>query len=207
MSKHDHSIDGREVNDDADDGAGLEDAPAAAGRESFWVSDDCPPELLAEFRRGVAAYEQAPLTTHFRLLEEAGVNLPPPESLDKRGLSQALRGVIEGLARLRVFLDQTDHLSDRELYARLWGDALREEVPDLPLDESAAWHIDLAGSGSEEDIRVWLRYYADEETRRRWRADFPADEMPPREQPPYDRDRLLPQAGGRGHSDESDLLM
>lgn len=206
-SDDEHSNDSHDTDGDgAVDAAVWEGATPFGDAESFWVSDDCPPELLAEFRQSVAAYEQAPLTTHFRLLEEAGINLPPPESLDERGLSSALWAVIAGLARLRVFLGQTDHLSDRELYARLWHDALREEVPNLPLDESAAWHIDLAGSGSEEDVQSWLRYYADEETRQRWQVDFPADEMPPRAQPPYDRDSRLPQTGG-GETDEGDLLM
>jgi hypothetical protein len=39
-----------------------------------------------------------------------------------------------------------------------------------------------------------MRYYADEEERARWAADFPDFPMPPREKPPFDRDRHLPQA-------------
>ena len=53
--------------------------------------------------------------------------------------------MIEGLAGLRVFLSQTDHLNDRALYTLLWRDLLREAVKDLPLNDSAAWHIDLLG--------------------------------------------------------------
>ena len=64
----------------------------------------------------------------------------------------------------------------------------------LPMDENSACHIDLVSSGSEEDIRLWLRYYADEEDRQRWRKDFPDDDIPPRETPPHDRDRHLPRA-------------
>ncbi len=48
-------------------------------------------------------------------------------------------------------------------------------------------------SGSERDIHAWLKYYADEETRQRWAEDFPNDVVPPHEDPPYDRDRHLPQ--------------
>lgn len=40
-----------------------------------------------------------------------------------------------------------------------------------------------------------MKYYADEETRRQWKNDFPDYEMPEHEDPPYDRDRLLPGAG------------
>ncbi len=98
----------------------------------------CPPEVLAQFWQSVAAYEQAPLTTHFRQLEEAGVELPAPETLDDRRLAAKLWEVIEVLARLRVFLSQTDHLSDCELYTLLWCELLREPVKDMPLDNSSA---------------------------------------------------------------------
>lgn len=66
----------------------------------------------------------------------------------------------------------------------------------MPLDESSAWHIDLTGSGSEEDTYLYLKYYADEEARQRWAADFPDDEMPEHAEPLFDRDRYLPQVNG-----------
>jgi len=160
----------------------------------FGEADECPPEMAAQFWSSVAAYEQAPLMTHFQQFTEAGVELPAPESLDDRRLTARLWEVIEALARLRVFLSQTDHLSDRELYALLWRELLREPVKDMPLDEASAWHLDILGSGSGEDTYLYLKYYADEVWRQRWLADFPTDEMPEHEEPPYDRDRHLPAA-------------
>lgn len=138
---------------------------------------------------------------------DAGVELPAPESMDDGQLAAKLSEVIDALARMRVFLSQTDHLSDRELYALLWGDTLREPVKDMPLDESSAWHIDLLSGGGEEETRLYMKYYADEETRRQWLADFPDDEVPPHEEPPYDRDQHLPQAHSGAKPDESDELM
>lgn len=182
----------------------LEGGEASVDEELTGVSGDCPPEVAAQFWQSVAAYEQAPLTTHFQQLEEAGIELSAPDALDERRLTAKLWEVIEALARLRVFLSQTDHLSDRELYMLLWRELLREPVKDLPLDESSAWHIDLAGSGSEEDAYLYLKYYADEEMRRRWAADFPADEMPERAAPPFDRDRYLPQANDATRTDAED---
>jgi hypothetical protein len=175
--------------------------------EFVWVSEECPPEAAAQFWLSVAAYEQAPWTTHFQELVDAGGDLPAPDSMDDRQLAAKLSEVIEALAGTRVFLSQTDHLSDRELYTLLWGDTLREPVKNMPLDESSAWHIDLLSGGGEEDTRLYMKYYADEETRRRWLADFPDDEMPPHEEPPYNRDRHLPQAHGGAKPDESDELM
>ncbi len=72
-----------------------------------WESGECPPEARARFRQSVAAYEQAPSTTHFQLLEEAGIKLPSPESKNDRQLEAKPWEVIEGLAGLRVFLSQT----------------------------------------------------------------------------------------------------
>jgi hypothetical protein len=154
-----------------------------------WESEEFPPQARAQFWMSVAAYEQAPSTTHFQLLEESGLELPAPELMDDERLATKLWEVIEGLARLRVFLSQTDHLSDRELYESLWRDVLREAIKDLPLVAASAWHIDLAGSGSDEDTDLYLKYYAGEGIRRQWAADFPDDEMPEHKEPPFDRDR------------------
>ncbi len=169
-----------------------------------WESEECPPEARAQFWLNVAAYEQSPWTTHFQLLEEAGINLPSPESMDDRQLEAKLWEMIEGLAGLRVFLSQTDHLNDRALYTLFRHDLLREAVKDLPLDDSSAWHIDLLGSGNEEDTYLYLKYYADDATRRQWSADFPDDKMPEHEGPPFDRDRRLPQADDRGQANVED---
>jgi hypothetical protein len=101
---------------------------ADASGELTWMSEECPPEAAAQFRLSVAAYEQAPWTTHFQGLMDAGVELPAPELMDERRLAAKLSEVIDTLARMRVFLSRTDHLSDRELYTLLWGDTLREPV-------------------------------------------------------------------------------
>lgn len=167
-------------------------------------SEECPPEVSAQFWMSVAAYEQAPSTTHFQLLEESGIELPAPESLDERRLAAKLWEVIEALARLRVFLSQTNHLSDRELYILLWRELLREPVKDMPLDNSSVWHIELIGSSSEEDIYLYLKYYADDATRYKWSTDLPDDAMPGHEKPPIDRDRHLPQANDRKQTNVED---
>jgi len=53
----------------------------------------------------------------------------------------------------------------------------------MPLDNSSAWDVDLLVSGSEEDIYLYLKYYADDATRRKWPADFPDYRTPEHEQP------------------------
>ena len=167
----------------------------AGGRMSSWKSDELTPKIHEEFLRNIIEYETAPWTTHQQQLQEAGIALPSPAELDDEQLKAKLWEVIEALGELRVFLQCTNHLSDRELYAELWGDLLREEVKAVAYDEYSAYHIDLIGSGSEEDIHLWMKYYADEETRRQWMDEWPDDEMPDHVDPPYDRDRLLPTPG------------
>jgi hypothetical protein len=155
---------------------------------------DGPPLIVERFWQSVLDYETAPVTTDFEQLTRAGVNLPPPEGLSDEELTGRLWEVVWQLAHRRVFLERTNHLSDRELYARLWHKRLRDEHPDLPVDESNAWHIDLLGGCTEEDVFLEHKFYSTEPERREWLASFPDYAMPAHEDPPYDRDRHLPRA-------------
>lgn len=74
----------------------------------------------------------------------------------------------------------------------LWTDSLREETNAIPPGSNGAWHIQLLGGWSAEDTELYLKYYADEAWRRDWHKDWPKDPIPRHEDPPYDRDRLLP---------------
>ena len=162
------------------------------GKMQVGEPNDCSSEMEEEFWEHVVDYEEAPWTTHFHQLESAGVSLPPPDSLNDQELTAKLWDVIQKLALLRVFIEQTDHLSDRELYSHLWTDSLREETKDVSLDSNSAYHIQILGSGSEEDNHLYLKYYADDDWRQYWQKDFPNDPIPAHVDPPYDRDRLLP---------------
>ena len=84
-------------------------------------------------------------------------------------------------------------VGDRELYTELWSRVLRDETESCDELDRGAWHVDLVGTGSEEHIRSYLRYYADDDDRKRWMREFPDYEMPAHEGHPYDRDARLPQ--------------
>jgi hypothetical protein len=162
------------------------------GQMETGTLDDVPAEIEESFWKHVVDYEEAPWTTHFQQLENAGVSLPIPDSLNDQELTAKLWEVIQKLALLRVFIEQTDHLSDRELYTHLWTDSLREETKAFSLAAHSAWHIQMLGSGSEEDAQLYLKYYADDAWRQQWHEDWPNDLIPAHEDPRYDRDRLLP---------------
>jgi hypothetical protein len=148
-------------------------------------------EAYREYARKMDLFMDGPTTTYFEQLTGAGIQLPAPESIADVDLRSKLWEVIAGLAALRVHLDDTDHLSDRELYARLWHEYLRGETP---VNNEIGFNstLGIMPDGVEPDTSEFLRYYADEDERQRWMKDDPEYEMPAHEDPPYDRDALLP---------------
>ncbi len=156
--------------------------------------DSMPADMEEEFLRHVLEYETAAPISLMSLLANAGLEVQAPEQLDKDALRIKLRELIERMASLGAYVLHTDHLSDRELYEYLYHDALREEVVLFPENPSYAYMIDLTGSGGDEDNQTYLKYYADEEHRRQWAHDWPDDPLPDHENPPFDRDRFLPQS-------------
>lgn len=62
----------------------------------------------------------------------------------------------------------------------------------LPPNANSARHIQMLGGGSEEDNCLYLKYYADDPSRRHWQEYSPNDPLPTHEDPPYGSDRLLP---------------
>jgi hypothetical protein len=172
----------------------------SGGKMLSWMSDAVSLEQQELFWRHVIEFEEGAgqTTTNFQQLVAAGVELPAPDLVDDEKLTGVLWAVVHGLALLNVFLTSTDHLSDRDLYCALWHRVLRDEVSALPDAPGAVSHVDMVGTGSEEDIRLYLTYYANEDCRRQWVVDFPDYDVPAHEDPPYDRDGHLPQPSYRG---------
>lgn len=168
----------------------------ALGAIDVWVSDDQPPERQNQVLRDMLAIENGATTTLLAELQRIGIAVPSPASLSDDALTEKLWEIINGLASLGVFLERTNHLSDRALYELLHGDLLPDEMDELGTGDGAVWHLDILGGCSEEDLQLHLKYYADEEQRRSWQAEWPDDDMPAHEDPPYDRDRLLPGCEG-----------
>ena len=156
--------------------------------------ESMPADMEEEFLRHVLENETAEQISLLRLLENAGLEVPAPETLDDNALKIKLKEIIDRMASVGAYVLHTNHLSDRDLYDYLYHDALREETVLFPENPSYAYMIDLTGSGGEDDNATYLKYYADEEYRRQWAHDWPDDPLPEHEEPPFDRDRFLPQS-------------
>jgi hypothetical protein len=156
--------------------------------------ESMPADMEEEFLRHVLEYETAEPISLLKLLENSGMQVPASDTLDDDALKVKLKELIERMSQLGAFLLHTNHLSDRELYDFLCREGLREEAVLFPENPSYAYMIDLTGSGSDADNEIYLKYYADEEHRRRWAHDWPDDPLPEHEDPPFDRDRFLPQS-------------
>jgi hypothetical protein len=165
------------------------------GKDGFiFEGNFANPKQEEAFLEHILLVEEAEEEPLFDLLEKAGLQLPQSSCINDSQIHDKLWEVIHGMALLGCYLSSTDHLSDRQLYELLWDELLREPTSVTPGDPNAAWHIDLLGGCSEEDLRLRLKYYADEEERLSWEGEFPDDIIPPHEPLPYDRDRFLPAA-------------
>ena len=161
---------------------------------SAMALESMPADMEEEFLRQVLEYENAEPTTLFRLLENSGLEIPPPDDIDDDAVKIKLNDIVNRMATLGAYLLHTNHLTDRELYVYLYHDGLREEAVLFPENPSYSYMIDLTGSGCDEDNQAYLKYYADEEHRKQWAHDWPDDVLPDHEDPPFDRDRFLPQS-------------
>ena len=127
------------------------------------------------------------------VLRAMGIEIADDDAgLSDEALAAKVSEIANAIFAFGMVLEQTDHLSDREFY-RWLVEMLREETI-LSTDGLTTCHVSPIGGCSEEDNVIYLRYYADDEDRERWHRDF-GDELPPKEKPPYDRDRLLPRRG------------
>ncbi len=166
----------------------------AISDEEFYALPYPDPESWEDdpYLKRMSEWEAGGGTTTSKQLIERGVPLPAPDSMNDEQLHEKLWQVIRGMAETRHYLYSTNHLSDRELYTYLWSEYMNEQTMDLTGLTDCGCHLDLLGSGSDEDTFLSFKYYDGSEQRAEWMASFPDYEMPTHEDPPYDRDRLLP---------------
>jgi hypothetical protein len=126
-----------------------------------------------------------------RLQKTEGTLLPPAELTDET-LTAKLWELLHNLALQGFYVSHTDHLNDRELYAGLWTRGLRDEALLPGKCRTGGWFHDFLGSWGDEQMQLWLRYYASDDERAKHAKEWPKDTIPPKEKPPFNRDWHLP---------------
>ena len=163
----------------------------AGGQMTGFESPDLPPGISEQFWQNVVAFEKAPRVSGLQKLEADGLSMPPEAELSDDELSARLWQIIEWMASGGIYLSDTNHLSDRELYEWLREEGLTEPMANVP---GMSYHTSPIGSCGEDDMIINFRFFADDESRAMWMKDFPDYEMPAKETAPFERDHLLPQA-------------
>lgn len=138
-------------------------------------------------------FEMAPETNGRTLLLELGVVPYPPQDLPADAeLHEALWTVVEALAAQRVYLLNTDHLNDRQLYERLFYKILDEPTQCMPPGGQMCEYIDVlhamdmqGGFGAELERRIDRGVHPGGDPVEGERAPFQVA-------PICDRDRFLP---------------
>src|SRR6185436_9069587 len=78
--------------------------------------ESMPADMEEEFLRHVLEYETAEPISLMKLIENSGMQVPAPDTLDDDALKVKLKELIERMSQLGAFLLHTNHLSDRQLY-------------------------------------------------------------------------------------------
>src|SRR5712664_4217817 len=104
---------------------------------------DLPADMEEEFLKHILEFETAEQLTLMQWLENAGLEVPPPQQLDDEQLQAKLRELINRMASLGAYLHNTNHLSNRELYSYLHDEALQEPTVLFPENPSFVYGIDL----------------------------------------------------------------
>jgi len=76
---------------------------------SISVLQGMPADLEEEFLRHVLEYETAEPISLVRLLENVGLEIPSPDSLDDQQLTTKLLALINRMSTMGAYLKHTDH--------------------------------------------------------------------------------------------------
>ncbi len=149
-----------------------------------------PPDPALEAQ--LHAMEPENWTPPAQQLAAKKIPLLPPAEITEEMLTPILWELLHNLSLCGFFILHTDHLSDAELYAELWNHGLRDPAHLPGRNPRGGWFHDFLGSWGEDDMQLWLRYYASDEDRVKHAKDWPKDSIPQKEKPPSNRDWRLP---------------
>ena len=155
------------------------------------------PDDLSEFMQAlqewVGLIEDAPMTTWREELSVRGMEFEFTGTEDERELQEKLQKLVRGLAGMRIFLTNTDHLSERQLDQFLLKEILDHPIAQVPLEHDCGCVVDVVGLEVQEDPVSWLTYYASNRERMEWAKQNPGRALPMSLPAPFARDKHLPQ--------------
>jgi len=184
-----------EAEENESDPLGLADVDREiATAKSEPASDDAPPSDWTNpaHEAQLRACEPENWTPPAEQLAARDIPLLPPAEITDETLTPILWELLHNLSLQGFYVLHSDHLSDRELYAGLWERGLRDPAHLPGLNPRGGWFHDFLGSWGEDDMRLWLRYYATDEERAKDSKDYPMDKLPPKEKTAANRDWRLP---------------
>jgi hypothetical protein len=177
-------FDDSDVDDEDPLGLNAVDAAIRADREQL----ECEEMIFDGDEEPVKEDWQRPL----KVLQRQGVMLLPPDEHTDETVGAGLWELLHELACRGFFVLHTDHLTDRELYAALWKDSLREPAKLPGRCHTAAWYHDFIGGACDADEELRWRYYATDAQRAEMLRENPRMVLSPREKPVANRDWRLP---------------
>ena len=140
-----------------------------------------------EFLHSMLAWELAPIIPIGQWFEPE-LQLPAQQSLDDDQLKALLTQTIDRLFEHHVVLENTGHLSDRQLYCLIVRDILPEQEKKFRLPGKYL-HWNCIDEFADDES--WLRFYASDFERQQWHEETGL-KLPPRERLPFPR--KLPEA-------------
>jgi hypothetical protein len=177
-------------NDESDPlGLAAVDKEISHGQAASDPEADSPDSAL---EAQLQAMEPENWTPPAQKLAEEKVPLLPPDEITDETLTPILWELLHNLALRGFYVLHTDHLSDREVYAELWEHGLRDPAHLPGRSPRGGWFHDFLGSWGDDEMQLWLKYYATDEERAKHAKEYPKDNIPPKEKPCSNRDWRLP---------------
>jgi len=126
----------------------------ADGDAEFWTSKDLPLDTWKTNLEDILAFESVGSgTSLFDGLQEHGLDLPRPETLDERQSAKKVEEVMRALLELQVILIGFNDMSARELYTKLWNETLWEGCYVRKRIPGAVTMMDVSHSLSKSEMR------------------------------------------------------
>jgi hypothetical protein len=127
------------------------------GDAVFGTSKDCPPGLRDSHLEDILAFESVePGTSLFDGLQQHGIELPRPETLDEEQSATKIKQVLRALSELQIILVGYEQMSARKFYRTLWTQTLWEGCYVQKRTPGAVTIMDVSHSMPKSEVMAIL---------------------------------------------------